>query len=130
MKLSSTLMLLAFMSNTNVGHSFVTPSVGRTSSTPLFFFGNKKTGPKKEDAAPMKDIKGKNKKIQPEPKKDELTQGQKLLRIAVTGSLDGVSLLGKPQHDWSAGYSKKGAMSPEQYSSGKGGLRKQNWLNK
>lgn len=108
----------------------MTPSVSRTASTPLFFFGNKKTGTKKEDAVPKQDAKGKNKKIQTESKKDELTQGQKLLRIAVTGSLDGVSLLGKPQHDWSTGYSKKGTMSPEQYSSGKRGLRKQNWLNK
>lgn len=126
MKLSSAILLVTLLSTTHVGNSFVTPSVRKTASTPLFFFGNKKVGAKKEDAVPKKDVKGKNKKIQPEAKKDELNQGQKLLRIAVTGSLDGVSLLGKPQHDWNAGYSKKSTMSPEQYSSGKGGLRKQN----
>jgi hypothetical protein len=34
---------------------------------------------------------------------DDKYAWQKFARIAVTGSPDGVSLLGKPQHDWVTG---------------------------
>lgn len=129
MKVSNFVLFGIVSSNIQVGLSFLNPAVGRIYTYPLYFFGNKKS---KEEppAAPKRNTKTKGKIEAPVSKKDELNQGQKLLRIAVTGSLDGVSLLGKPQHDWNEGYTKKNTMSPDEYrGTGKRSLRKQNWLN-
>lgn len=95
--LSSVLLLASILQST---YCFVAPchkqGVVAERAPALFLFGNNNNKSQAKKAAVL------NKK---ETNKQE-TKGpmwKKIARVVVTGSPDGISLLGKPQHDWVTG---------------------------
>lgn len=70
---------------------------GARTSSELFLFGSNK----KANTTPK--VVKKQKKTVEKKKKSTGDGWKKFARIAVTGSPDGISLLGKPQHDWVSG---------------------------
>ncbi len=83
--------------------SFAPQASVRMSSTELSLFGSNKKTPK--------NTKKQKKTTENSDKKS--AAWKKFARIAVTGSPDGISLLGKPQHDWVTG---KALSKPKSHS--------------
>lgn len=117
------LLTLASVSAFAPIHTTNSRTNNNNSASQLYFFGNNKKGTEISSSTKAKKNVV-NKKVVP-PKKDGKKDPlwKQAARMAVTGSPDGVSLLGKPQynwvtgkpmsrpkaHDWSASYKKSDA---------------------
>ena len=88
--------VLLIASTLQVAYCFVAPCHNQVvieRAPALFLFGNNK-GQAKKAAVSKKEV---------DKQETKGPMWKKIARVVVTGSPDGISLLGKPQHDWVTG---------------------------